>query len=223
MSKEIEAVAAQSNELSSLSSEHIMVTNYGVEFDYDHKPNIDEWYKVVSNVQKVHGMMQFYLGDLMVFADSEMTGWGQSKYDDLIKATGYDYGYLRKITSIARRFNQEFRKNVLLQSNTNNVTFSHFELVAPLDSDEHALYFLQKVAEGRWTVAKLREEIERQRNRNIIDAEDEEGDNIPTFVQVTKEMATWARNYAKDNNADFIRIQVIKGDKVIEEKTTEVY
>jgi hypothetical protein len=221
MSNEIEAIVLQNGEIVG-GTEHIAITPYGVEFDSDHKPTITEWLEVVNKVQKVHGMMQFYLGDLMVFAEVT-SGWGESKYTDLIEATGYDYGYLRKIASISRRFTQDFRKNVLLQSNSNNITFSHFEMVQGLP-DEHAQYFLEKVAEGRWTVARLREEITRYKNKNVVETEvDDEGTYIQTFTEALKDMNSWAKNYAKENNADMIRIQIVKDGKVIEEKVTEVY
>lgn len=226
MSNEIEAITVKDGNGIVSGTDHIAVTEYGIEFDSEHRPTIDEWLSVVNRVQKIHGMSQFYLGDLIVFAESPVTGWGESKYTDLIEATGYDYQTLRIFASVARRFNPTVRK--LVYSNkqiTNSVTFAHFQHVASLD-DEHALYFLEKVAEGRWTVRRLREEIERLKNRNIVDLDDEEYDEkdvVPTFGQVTKEMVSWAKKFAVENNADIIRVQIIKGGKVIDEKSSEVY
>lgn len=164
MSNELEAVAVPSSEL---SSEHITFTPFGVEFDYDHRPSIEEWHKAFLKVQSVHGMTQFYLGDLAVFAQSEVTGWGESKYDALVDATGYNKQTLAVFAHVARKFTPTFRKNIFIRMNEfNTVSFGHFQLVAPLmeNNEEHAKYFLEMVRDGRWTVSKLREEIARYKN-----------------------------------------------------------
>jgi hypothetical protein len=204
-----------------VDSKNIKITPYGIEFE--NKPTIEEWHKAVLGVQKIHGMMQFYLGDLMVFAESPVTGWGESKYQDLIDNTGYDYQTLRHYASVARRFSPKFREAVLGRVPTSaQVSFSHFQDVQGLD-DVAAKHFLEMVIDSRWSIAKLREEVYKFKNKDVVDADYEEGDNVPPLTQVTKEMVSWARTYAKEQDADMIRIQVIKGGKVIDEKTTEVY
>lgn len=174
-----------------LNSEHITFTPYGVEFTED-RPSIEEWHKAVLKVQNVHGMLQFYLGDLMVFADSEVSGWGQSKYDKLVDATGYAHDSLSVYTRMARRFSASFRESILgKQSNTYpTVSFAHFQIVAPLP-DEHAKYFLEMVRDGRWTVSKLREEITRYRNGGELPDSDTVESETPrgyeSFKQRTKD------------------------------------
>lgn len=216
MSKEIEVITSEV-----LDTPHIEVTPYGIEFDLDHSPTIEEWRKAVVGVQKVHGMMQFYLGDLMIFAESPVTGWGDSKYADLIESTGYEYNTLKMYASISRRFSLEQRKRVYSNIQVSEVTFAHFQLVASLD-DERAMYFLERVAEGRWTVKKLREEILKAKGKELVVAEDYPEQYIPTLAQRMTNAWKTIRDYAKENEAQMIRIQVIKDNMVIEEELVEL-
>ena len=205
-----------------LDTPHIILTEYGVEFDPETNPSIEEWHRAVLGVQKAHGMTQFYLGDLMAFAESDVTGWGQSKYDKLVEATGYEYGYLRQLAALSRRFSPEFRKNVFVQTNkSGNVTHSHFSLVAPLD-DERAFHFLTQVAEGRWTVAKLREEVAKSKGVIRKPAKEEPEYSAPTFAQRVKDAFTRVRDTLREEEGDLIRIQVVKDGRVISEELVEV-
>lgn len=166
------------NELA-IKSPNIKATQYGIEFTGN--PSIKEWYQAVQAVQRVNGMCQWYLGDLIVYAESPVTGWGESKYNDLLDATGYDYGTLANFASVARRFGTDFRKNVSLQGEMfSNVSFTHFKAVTSL-SDEKAFYFLEMVRDGGWSVAKLREEIARYKNGGTLPKpkEEEELEELP--------------------------------------------
>lgn len=146
-------------------SKHIKITPYAVEFDGS--PSIEEWHKAVLGIQKVHGMMQFYLGDLMVYAESPVTGWGESKYSDLIEHTGYDYQTLRNFASISRRFVPQFREEVLSLRKDTSLSFGHFNIVAGLD-DVPAKHFLEMVRDSRWTVEKLRNEVAKFKNGGVL-------------------------------------------------------
>jgi hypothetical protein len=217
--------ALQVIEKTEIETKNIEVGEWGL--DFKGQLSTEEWLDAVIKLQKFDGKIQWYLGDLAVYAESPTTGWGESKYSDLIDATGYSYQTLAHFAKVARRFTSNGREKVFKQLPTSaNISFSHFVEVAPLD-DNFAFYWLEKAAKNGWGVSKLRDEIRKWKDEKegIIDAEEEDENEyeIPTFAQVTKEMATWAKNYAKDNSADFVRIQIIKGDKVIDEKTTEVY
>jgi hypothetical protein len=160
MTKEIEVRVAPE-----IESKNIQITPYGVEFL--NKPTIEEWHKAVLGVQKVHGMMQFYLGDLMVFAESPVTGWGESKYQDLMDATGYEWNTLHSYATVARRFTKEFRKDVLNTDVQTSVSFEHFVRVASLD-DVPAKHFLEMVRDSKWTISKLRDEVAKYKNGGIL-------------------------------------------------------
>lgn len=148
-----------------LGSAHIKATPYAIEFEGS--PSIEEWYNAVQSVQKVHGMCQFYLGDLVVYAESPVTGWGESKYQELMDATGYEYMTLAQFSRVARRFDKDFREEVLkdlyAHTNVSNLGFQHWQVVASLE-DEQAKYFLEMCRDGGWSVAKLREEITLYKN-----------------------------------------------------------
>lgn len=144
-----------------VESKNIKATEYGIEFTG--KPTIKEWHQAVQAVQKINGLCQWYLGDLIVYAESPVTGWGESKYADLLDATGYEYGTLMNYARTARRFPPEFREAILSNVNIRNLSFEHFYQVASL-SDERAIYFLEMVRDGGWSVAKLRQEIAMSKN-----------------------------------------------------------
>lgn len=143
-----------------IKSSNIKATEYGIEFTG--KPSIKEWYQAVQAVQKANSMCQWYLGDLIVYAESPVTGWGQSKYDDLMEATGYEYSTVTKFASMARRFPPSFREQIFADDRK-RLSFDHFYQVASLE-DEHAFYFLGMVQDGGWSVARLREEVVRHKN-----------------------------------------------------------
>lgn len=152
-----------------VDSQHIKVGQFGITFDG--APTIREWHETVLAVQKVHGMLQFYLGDLMVYAESPVTGWGQSKYEELIATTQYDYPTLRNYASLARRFSVGFREEIM--SPRGDISFSHFKEVWSLD-DVPAKYYLEQSRDQRWTVAKLREEVAKFKNRGVLPEPEEE-------------------------------------------------
>lgn len=163
MSKEIEVKVTEEVQ----GSEHIKFSPYGVTFEGS--PTIKEWHQAVLGVQKVHGMLQFYLGDLMVYAESPVTGWGQSKYEDLIANTGYEYATLVEFTTVARRFSITFREEILGKQlgSSLTVSFKHFKMVASLD-DVPAKYYLEQARDQKWTVAKLREEVAKFKNHGVL-------------------------------------------------------
>lgn len=158
MSAEIEVKVADEV----VGSENIKITPYAIEFAGS--PTIEEWHKAVLGIQKVHGMMQFYLGDLIVFADSPVTGWGESKYQALIEQTGYDYQTLRVFAAVSRRFTPDFRKQILeYVATSQHVSWGHFREVMAL-GDIPARHFLEMVSKARWSVVKLREEVRKYGN-----------------------------------------------------------
>lgn len=158
MNKEIEVKLQEvGQDAIEYRSDKIEFTKYGVEIHQ--QPTIEEWHRAVKAVIKAEGMIPFFLGDLIAFAESPVTGWGHTKYEDLLKDTEYSYQTLKHFTSVSRRFPPEFRKSILEQVQvTAPISFSHFQEVKSL-GDETARHFLTMVAEQRWTTAKLRDEV----------------------------------------------------------------
>jgi hypothetical protein len=161
-----------------LDSQHITVTPYGLEFQG--KPSTEEWYLAFQKVSQLHGMAQFYLGDLAVEAQYE---WGD-KYTDLVKLTGYDEGTLANYASVARRFTSAFREN--LHAGVNNLPpFSAFSDVTSLD-DDRAMYYLGLYSEAKWTREKLREEVKRYKNGGSLPEPREAPVGEQTFKEYMK-------------------------------------
>jgi hypothetical protein len=145
-----------------------------------------DWIEAVWQLQKYDGKIQWYLGDLAVYAESEITGWGESKYADLVNATGYDMQTLSTFAGVARRFPQMWRENVLSRDKVFTVSWSHFKAVAPLE-DNFAVYWLQKANDNGWGVAKLREEIRKwKEERGEISEKEEEPIGYQSFKEYTK-------------------------------------
>ncbi len=167
MSKEIEAVI-DANEI---ETKNVEVGEWGLTFKG--QLTTDEWLDVALNIQKFDGKIQWYLGDLAVYAESPTTGWGESKYAKLLEGTGYEYQTLRHYASISRRFDRDFRERVHMNAQNNTVSFGHFQIVAPLD-DNFAAYWLEKAGNNGWGVAKLREEIRKWKESRGEIAEREE-------------------------------------------------
>lgn len=202
-------------------SDNIEVGEWGLTFTEQLSPN--EWYDAVLQIQKFDGKIQWYLGDLAVYAESPVTGWGESKYNELIDGTGYDYQTLRIFASVARRFDNDKRKKILESVATSqHVSFSHFREVAPLD-DNFAFYWLQKAAESAWGVAKLRDEIRKWKETKELPKEEKgEMEIIPSFKQRAKSAYDNMINLAREEEAELVRIQVVKNGHVIEEELVEL-
>lgn len=211
MSKEIVAKVDKEE----LSSEHITFTPYGVEFTEDERPTVEELHKAILKVQNVHGMLQFYVGDLMIFAESQVTGWGERTYEKLIDATGYDYNTLGNFKMVARAFPPTFRESIFRDVAKNaevvTVSWGHFRELVPTmrRSPEHAKYFLEMVRDGRWTISKLREEIIRYKNNG----------QLPDVVE--KQEPTRAEKSFIDFRNKFYRgySPSLSGNEVYDEKT----
>lgn len=187
MSKEIEAIEVQEG---LIESDSIKVSPYGITFKG--APTIEEWHKAVLGIEKVHGMLQFYLGDLAVYAESPVTGWGESKYADLIAATGYEYDSIKRYAGIARRFPISFRRSIMGEQGDTypHVSFGHFSIVAPL-GDIPAKHFLEMVRDGKWTVARLRDEVRKYKDMGKLEDGKPAADNpigLSSFKEVGKNL-----------------------------------
>ena len=185
MSRDIEAVV----NIKEIESKNVEVGEWGLNFKG--QLTTEEWLDVALSIQKFDGKIQWYLGDLAVYAESDVTGWdkkkedGKSKYDDLINATGYDRKTFTDYATAARRFTplwrEEFTKDNPLR---NGLSFNHFRAVITLD-DNFAGYWLDKAGNNAWGVAKLREEIRKwKEGRGKIIEREEKPIGIVTYKQL---------------------------------------
>lgn len=141
----------------------LKVTEFGIEEIGSVSP--EEIQGALKSVMKFDTVLQFYIGDLINIASFK---WGE-KYDKWEEATGYEYDALARFASVASRFPASFREAIFghMTKNSSVVSFYHFRTVAPLP-DEKALYFLQMVRDGKWSVAKLEDEIKRSKNGGTL-------------------------------------------------------
>jgi hypothetical protein len=182
MSKEIEAqVKAEID-----GGSKFEVGEWGLTFNEQLTPK--DWIEAVWELQKFDGKIQWYLGDLAVYAESAVTGWGESKYADLVAATGYEPNSIKKYAVIARRFPKVFRETLLEERGDTYlpISWSHFSLVSPME-DNFAVYWLQRARDNGWGVAKLREEIARWKiERGEFAEKEEEPIGYQSFKEHTK-------------------------------------
>jgi len=179
MTKEIEAVV----NISEIETKNVEVGEWGL--NIKGQLTTEEWLDVALSIQKFDGKIQWYLGDLAVYAESGVTGWGESKYADLIEATGYEYNTLKKYAGVARRFPEVWRKTFLEKQGdlSLHISFSHFKEVMALE-DNFAAYWLQKSGENAWGVNKLGEEIRKwKEGRGELVEKEEKLVGIVTYKQ----------------------------------------
>lgn len=203
-----------------IEGKNIEVGEWGLSFKG--QLTTEEWLDAILKLQKYDGKIQWYLGDLAVYAESPTTGWGQSKYDQLLALTGYDYQTLKDYANVSRRFTPSFREQIGSYITTDlKISWNHFRASASLD-DVQATYWLEKANNNGWGVAKLREEIRKWKETKQISDKEEEGDYIPTLAQRMKEAWTLIKNVAELEGAETIRIQAVRGGKVIDEQLVEL-
>lgn len=157
--------------------------------------SLEEWHKALIEVQKYDGKIQWYLGDLVVYAESDPNRWTQGKYDSLIETTGYENQSLRRFASVARRFPKEFRESICAAGGTFGVTFSHFAEVASLKNDIAAKHFLEMVRDSAWTREKLRNEVIKLKNNGILPEKEELPEGYKSFK---KEMGAFFKWYTPE-------------------------
>lgn len=219
MSTEIKVIDA-----SEIESKNVEVGEWGLEFKGQLTP--DEWFEVAKSVQKFDGKLQWYLGDLAMYAESPVTGFDakkektdKSKYDELIEATGYRRDTLMVLASICRRFSASFRGSVLSRDKTGTLSFSHFRAVAPFKEDAFAEYWLIKASENGWGQKKLQEEINKEYGKERGKSEKSVGES--TFGE---QMKSFFKGYMVDHNKSYDDVSwLLEVHDVIEEKLSHDY
>lgn len=141
-----------------IESPSILVTEYGIEFPGN--PTLPEWKQAMLGLQKAQTRLQFYLGDMFIYAEYT---WGGSIYADLVEHSGYDIQTIRNYVWVARRFPSEFRKAVIAQSSAHAdiCAFSHYVKVAALDDDQEAMRLLKMTSKAGWSCERLHDEVKK--------------------------------------------------------------
>jgi hypothetical protein len=105
-----------------------------------------EWLATGRRLGAIGRCSQWWIGDWIRYGTSR---WGE-KYADAARVTGYDVASLRNMAWVASQFELSLRSD--------NLTWSHHVLLAPL-ADEEKRHWLERAASERLSVADLRLEL----------------------------------------------------------------
>lgn len=127
------------------------------------KTNADygEWEVALGVCCDLHRSSQWWIGDLLNIGEHT---YGET-YSQALDATGFDEGYLRNLKYVTSRIPLSLRSDKL--------TFSHHQLVAPLEPDLQEAW-IGRAIENHWTVKQMREAM--QGEGEDLGDDDGEGD-----------------------------------------------
>lgn len=108
-------------------------------------PTYEDWSKVFGGLTRIHGGIQWLLGDMLAIGESR---FGE-KYTQAVDATGYSLQTLMNMASVAGRIKLPFRNA--------NLSFTHHAAVAYLDSVEDRVLLLGQAEVNAWSATTLRE------------------------------------------------------------------
>lgn len=113
------------------------------------RPNIpyEQWEGIYRELSVMEKGVQWWLGDALNYGEKQ---YGEI-YTQAIETTGLDYGTLANYKYVASRITFSRRREKL--------SFGHHQNVASLDSEQQALW-LEQAENNKWSVMRLREEIE---------------------------------------------------------------
>lgn len=123
----------------------ITVTKSGLIVDVG--ATVDDWLKVGYMLRQMHTSIQFLLGD-WITAGAKICG-GDLK--ELIQKIGYTERSLEQFKYVANAVPSSIRIETL--------KFGHHALVAPMKDRGEQKKWLKKAVDGKWAIAKMRQEI----------------------------------------------------------------
>jgi len=148
------------------------------------KATYGEWEVALSVACGIAKSCPWWIGDLLNIGEHT---YGET-YSQALTATGFDEGYLRNLKYVSSR--------VELSLRSDNLTFSHHTLVAPLQPDEQRQW-LTLAANNKWTVAQLREAMHEGEDQGDVEGEaDDLGEVIATVQEFLDGLEDDARRLA---------------------------
>src|ERR1700689_5273054 len=108
--------------------------------------DLTQWRAVGGSLGRLGRYSQWWIGDWLMYARGK---WGEM-YAEAVKITGYDYGSLRNMASVAQAFELSRRRDKL--------SYAHHVAVAGLTRDEQD-YWLERAVELKWSREDLRVEL----------------------------------------------------------------
>ncbi len=108
--------------------------------------DLRQWQTVGRSLGRLGRYSKWWIGDWLLYARGQ---WGEM-YTEAIKITGYDYGSLRNMASVAQKFNLSRRRDKL--------SWEHHATVGGLAPDEQD-YWLDRAVALKWSREDLRTEL----------------------------------------------------------------
>lgn len=127
-----------------------------------------EWLATGRRLGAIGRCSQWWIGDWIRYGTAR---WGE-RYVEASRITGYDVATLRNMAWVASQFELSLRSD--------NLTWSHHVLLAPLEPDEQR-HWLARASEERLSVADLRLELRAARNgsEKPVAVEEEAAETTP--------------------------------------------
>jgi hypothetical protein len=162
------------------------LTSVGLRIDGD--VTYDDWETVGALLLRLEGAIQLLIGDWLVQAERQ---WGQT-YEAIAEQTGYAVKSLYQYKWVA--------ENVPFSMRIENLTFTHYTVVAGIDDDARKMALLEKAAEEGWSVKRLRDEL----NPPALPSNtgDEKNKIMQSFGEKSKEIKTLSRVVRKAGEGD---------------------
>ncbi|MFF2194123.1 LmbU family transcriptional regulator [Streptomyces sp. NPDC058157] len=104
------------------------------------------WEEIGSQLRDLASSSAWWMGDWLLFGENAYSG----RYREAVGRTGLDYQTLRNYAWVARRFEQDRRRDAL--------SFAHHAEVARLARPEQD-YWLRRAEEQRWSRNELRRQL----------------------------------------------------------------
>lgn len=109
--------------------------------------SFEEWCEAGAKLGQITEAVQWWIGDWINYG---AVAYGH-KYEDALEATGYEYQSLRNMATIAGQFELSRRRD--------NLSWSHHDAVAGLESEEEQDRFLDLAVAEKWTREVLRGQV----------------------------------------------------------------
>lgn len=120
----------------------------------------DVWMAVVEHLKGAEQSIQWWIGDALAFGERKYS----QMYTQMLDETDYSNGQLRDVLWVSSRYE--------LSDRSDNLTWTHHRLVAPMEYDERQgwIELAEEGEEGKpWSVAKLKAKINAKRQRRSLE------------------------------------------------------
>jgi hypothetical protein len=154
----------------------------------DGNATFDDWETVGALLLQLEGALQLLIGDWLVQAERQ---WGQT-YEEIAEQTGYTVKSLYQYKWVA--------ENVPFTMRIENLTFTHYTIVAGIEDEKRKAALLKQAAAEGWSVKRLRDELTPPALPD--DSQDEKTRIMQSFGEKTKEIKTLGRVVRRAGEGD---------------------